>query len=127
MDKESFLKRYWYDVASQNRNNLRNYFKDDAVINWHNTNESFTVDEFIIANCDYPGKWIGEVERIEMINDNAITVTRVRNQNNSTSCHVVSFFRFQGNKIIRIDEYWGDDDLPPQWRLEKQIGKPIKS
>lgn len=127
MDKESFLKRYWYDVASQNRNNLRNYFKDDAVINWHNTNESFTVDEFIIANCDYPGKWIGEVERIEMINDNAITVARVRNQNNSTSCHVVSFFRFQGNKIIRIDEYWGDDDLPPQWRLEKQIGKPIKS
>ena len=31
------------------------------------TNEHFTIDEYIIANCEYPGEWDGIVERIEMI------------------------------------------------------------
>lgn len=34
---------------------------------WHCTNECFNVEEFIRANCEYPGEWEGEVERIEKI------------------------------------------------------------
>ncbi|UPA31784.1 hypothetical protein L0P85_06500 [Terrisporobacter glycolicus] len=53
------------------------YEADDAIIRWHCTNESFSVDEYIIANCQYPGTWNGEVERIIQVSNSIITVTRV--------------------------------------------------
>ena len=46
-------------------------------MNWHCTNEHFTVDEFIQANCEYPGQWDGKIERIENVGDTVITVVRV--------------------------------------------------
>ena len=30
------------------------------------------------------------------------------------------------DKIIEVDEYWGDDGPAPQWRMNKHIGRPIK-
>lgn len=41
------------------------------------------------------------------------------------SVHATSFFEFRNGKIKVLDEYWGDDGKVPQWRIEKQIGKPI--
>ncbi|EEV19128.1 hypothetical protein TREVI0001_0232 [Treponema vincentii ATCC 35580] len=41
------------------------------------------------------------------------------------SFHVVSFIKIKDDKIISMDEYWGDDGAPPQWRLEKQLGTKI--
>ena len=38
-------------VLKQDRTEIRSFFADDAVINWHCTNERFTVDEYILANC----------------------------------------------------------------------------
>lgn len=126
MDKEEFIVRFWEDVAAQNGKNLKSYFLSDAIINWHNTNERFSVEEYIIANCDYPGNWCSNVERIEIIGDLVISVARVWHADNGDSFHVVSFFKFQDDKILCLDEYWGDDGVAPQWRLDKKIGKPIK-
>lgn len=104
---------------------LETYFLPNATINWHNTNERFSVEEYIMANCEYPGDWFGNVERIEIIDDLAISVTRVWQIDNDMSFHAVSFFKFQVDKILCLDEYWGDDGIAPQWRLDKNIGKPI--
>ncbi|NLL30091.1 MAG: hypothetical protein GX258_03425 [Clostridiales bacterium] len=59
---EKFIKEFWKVVVSQDKDELRKYFCEDAIIRWHCTNESFNVDEYIIANCEYPGTWKGEVE-----------------------------------------------------------------
>ncbi|MEG2013614.1 MAG: nuclear transport factor 2 family protein [Anaerovoracaceae bacterium] len=126
MDIRQKLTSYWQDIANQNAHSLGEYFITDAYIRWNNTNEHFTVQEFIAANCEYPGDWMGEIERIEIIHNTAITVTRVWLADNSLSFHVTSFFEFQGEKIAVLNEYWGDDGTPPQWRLDKHIGKPIK-
>ena len=126
MDQKQFVIRFMADVAAQNRTNLKAHFSADAVINWHNTNESFSVEEYIIANCEYPGEWYGNVERVETIDDLVISVARIWARDNSNSFHVVSFFKIKDGKIISLDEYWGDDGTAPQWRLGKKIGKPIK-
>ena len=42
--------KFWRDILEQNAENIKNYFHKDAYINWHCTNEHFTVDEFMIAN-----------------------------------------------------------------------------
>ena len=64
-------------VLAQDAEKIRNYFSKDAYVNWHCTNEHFTVDEFIIANCEYPGDWDGTIERVEQSGNLYITVTKV--------------------------------------------------
>lgn len=119
------IKKYWKAVLEQNAEEMRTFFKETAYINWHCTNEHFTVGEFIRANCEYPGQWDGIVERIEQIGNLTITATRVFTKDNKLSFHVVSFIKIENNKIISIDEYWGDDSVAPKWRLDKQIGTVI--
>ena len=93
---------------------------------WHNTNEAFSAEEFIEVNCEYPGAWDGEVERVERIGGLIVTAVRVFAADRGASFHVVSFFHVRDGKIVSIDEYWGDDGAPPQWRLDKKIGRTIK-
>ena len=121
---EDFIKEYWQVVADQDRDKLRNFFDPKAIINWHDSKESFTVEEFIIANCDYPGSWSGEVKRIEYLSDKIITVTEVSSVD--VVVHAVSFLKFSENKIILLDEYWSECGEAPQWRLDKKIGSKIK-
>ncbi|HHX57062.1 MAG TPA: nuclear transport factor 2 family protein [Clostridiales bacterium] len=123
MDIKSFIKQYWNSIATQDEEELRKYFHEDACIRWHNTNEQFNVSEFMRANCDYPGDWRGQVERIEHIETTIITVTRIWTKD--MSFHVTSFFEIKGEKIKRLDEYWGDDGEAPQWRKDKHIGRGI--
>ncbi|MCI8938882.1 MAG: nuclear transport factor 2 family protein [Dorea sp.] len=119
--------KFWNDILEQNADAIRGYFDKNAYINWHCTNEQFNVDEFIIANCEYPGSWNGNVERVEKINDIFVTATHVYSQNQELSFHVTSFIKVVDNKIAAMDEYWADDGIPPKWRLDKQIGKAICS
>lgn len=120
------VKEFWKAIVGQNPNEIRKYFYETAIIRWHNTNEEFTLEEFIRANCEYPGKWDCEVERIEEIGDLIITVTRVFSTDSSISVHTTSFLRMEDDKISEVDEYWGDDGEAPKWRLDMKIGKRIR-
>lgn len=68
---------YWQAVLQQNASAMSRFFAPAATVKWHNTNEEFTADEFILANCKYPGSWDGAVERMEHIGDLLITVAHV--------------------------------------------------
>ena len=117
---------FWRDVLAQKADAIRAYFDQNACINWHCTNEHFTVEEFVLANCEYPGDWDGEVERLERANDLFITVTHVYSQDRTLSFHVTSFIKVLNGKIAALDEYWADDGAAPEWRLDKHIGTAIK-
>ena len=119
------IEGYWSAVFRQDADAIRRFFHSTAFVNWHNTNEHFTVEEFIRANCDYPGKWDGKVEKIVTADDCTVTAARVFEKGGKLSFHVVSFFRVTEGKIASIDEYWGDDGEPPQWRQDKNIGTKI--
>lgn len=121
------IEEYWKASLRQDASAMKTYFAPDAWIRWHNTNEQFTVEEFIQVNCEYPNTWNGDIERVEYIDDLIITAVHVFSKDLSLSFHVTSFIKIQQDKIISIDEYWGDDDLAPQWRLDMHIGKPIQS
>ncbi|MDO4690094.1 MAG: nuclear transport factor 2 family protein [Fusobacterium sp.] len=119
------IRKYWRAIIERNAEEISNYFKDTAIIRWHNTNEQFTLEEFIKVNCEYPSNWDCEVERIEEIADLIITVTRVFATNSSVSVHATSFLRIEGEKIASLDEYWSDDGEAPKWRLDLKIGRRI--
>lgn len=127
MDKKHLIYSFWKAVANQEQDVLKEYFAENASIKWHNTNESFTTTEYLIANCEYPDDWDCEVERTEIIGDLVISVTRVWKTNQDyASFHATSFFEFEGEKIVMLNEYWGDDGKPPKWRIDKRIGRQIK-
>ena len=122
MDIESF----WKDVLHQRREALRAYFADDAVIRWHCSNEQFTADEYVRANCDYPGEWDGTIERIDIIENGYVTAVKVYPPDHSAHFHVVSFIHVKDGLVTSLDEYWADDGDAPDWRKEMRIGKPIQ-
>ena len=119
------VRDFWQDVISQNRERLPGYFHKNAVIRWHCTNDQFTVAEYVRANCEYPGAWQGEIERIEENGPLIIMAGRVFSKDDGSSCHVVSFLRLQDDLIVEMDEYWGDDGEAPSWRRKMGVGRPI--
>ena len=68
---------YWAAVLRQDADAIRACFLPDAYVNWHNTNEHFTVEEFIRANCEYPDAWNGEIERIAAAEDCTSSTARL--------------------------------------------------
>lgn len=121
---EEFIKRFWNYVVSQNKDNLKKHFYKDAIIIWHCTNEEFNLEEYIIANCEYPGEWECEIERIIKGEKDIIIVTRVYSGN--ISFHATSFFKMKNDKIKELDEYFGEDGIAPKWRRDKRLGNAIK-
>ena len=127
-ERQKRLYQFWQHVADQDAAALADYFTSEAQIRWHNTNELFTVPEFIRANCEYPGHWAGEVEQLEEHPDGcrAMTITKVWSVDEDIVCRVVSFFAFVEDKIACLDEFWGDVGPAPAWRQEMHIGKPLQ-
>lgn len=121
--KSSFsFENYFAAAISKDAAALRTFFRDDAEINWHNTRERFTLSGFIRANCYYPGDWHGEIGREYRIEDTVIAAARVWSADEpSLSFHCCSFITLEDERIVRLDEYWGDDGEPPEWR-KKLLG-----
>jgi len=114
-------------VITQNAEEMRRFLSPNAQIRWHCSNECFSAEEFIRANCEYPGDWDGELERLEVLDELYIAAIRVYPKDKSAFFHVVSFIRTREGKIISMDEYWADDGAAPQWRQDKHIGTAIRT
>ena len=123
MSIHEWMEVYWSTVLLQRQDQLGKFFIPQATIRWHCSDELFTVEEFIRANCEYPGEWTGKLERLEQSGSTVVTAVRV--SNGEVSFHAVSFFVMENNLIVSLDEYWGDDGPAPRWRQDLQIGKPI--
>lgn len=117
---------FWDAVLRQDAIEMAKHLHPDAVIRWHASNEMFTVAEYIRANCEYPGDWTGEIERVECMGDVVVTAVRVWPRDCSASFHVVSFMQLREGRIAVLDEYWCDDGPAPAWRQKMHIGKPIR-
>ena len=43
---------------------------------------------------------------------------------NGIICYSIT--KYENDKITAMDEYYADDGIAPQWRLDKHIGTAIK-
>ena len=77
MERKAILAAFWRAVAAQEKDQLRGFFAEGAEVLWPNTNERFSVEEYLRANCEYPGKWNGKIERMLDTVEASVTVTRV--------------------------------------------------
>lgn len=119
------IQAYWNAVLNQQPQAMEGFFCPEAQVDWPNTNERFTAEEFIRANCEYPGEWDGEIRRVVQKDDLTVAVVHVFSRDRKLSFHVTSFMRLREGKILSLEEYWGDDGPPPRWRQELKLGGPI--
>ena len=112
------FERYWQDCIRQDKESLRTWFWPDARIIWPCTEEVFTVEEFLLANCEYPGVWSGELLNVIQTPMGAVTECRIVAADGKYSCHVASIFTVYNGKIASLTEYYADDGPPPQWRVK---------
>lgn len=127
MDLKKTAEALFQSTVMQKAERMKEYFKEEALINWHNTNECFSRDEYIRVNCEYPGSWLGNVERMELTGNVVILVGAVKPKDSVAALHVTSFYEFNEDKVIRLDEYWGEDGKAPQWRIDMEIGRSINN
>ena len=111
------------NVVTQNAAELPKFFAPDAVICWHDSNEQLTMEEYIRANCEYPGTWDGKILRIEKTKEGLMTITKI--SSDGLQFHITSFFTILQGKVTRLDEYYSEVGDAPQWRKDMGIGKPI--
>lgn len=122
MDIHSF----WQAVLKQDAAALAGFFAPGAQVRWHCTNECFTAEEYIRANCEYPGEWTGGVERCEQLPGGMVTVAKVALRDGSAAFHATSFFKVENGLITSLDEYWADDAPAPEWRRKLKLGRPVE-
>ena len=115
------------DVVSKKAEAIRGYFAKDAVICWHDSNEQFTLDEFIKANCEYPSTWTCEIERIEKYEKGFVIAAQLDHPKDGFYVKYVSFVELDAEeKVKRLDEYFVTIEEIPQWRKDMKVGRPIK-
>ena len=114
-------------VLCQKPEPLRKLFSKNAVIEWPCTNERFTVEEYVRANCEYPGQWEGEIVDILSAEKQIVLITKVWTREKTASHHCISILRRRGNKIAALTEYWSEDGPAPEWRQALGIGSPAET
>lgn len=120
ISNEKVVKRFWQLFDAAEFEEAGNLFSPNAIIRWWNTREEFKEsNKFIEANRIYPGRWRISVERLECINNLVITVVKV--VENDISFYATSFFTLEEERIIRIDEYWGENSEAPEWRVKASL------
>ena len=88
---------------------------EDFEAHWPNTRERIRGPEnFIALNENYPGAWRCTVRRIHECADAVVTVTEI--SDGETSLFAVSFFEVRYGLIVRAEEYFADNGLPPHDR-----------
>ena len=123
-DKQCIIE-LWKIIQNQEWDQLSKYFSNTCVINFHHTNEQFTLEEYVQVNSGM-GSWIINVENIIVTESVIISIIKTfSSENEKVFAHAVSFFTFENGKISKIDEYWGDGGIAPQWRIDLEIGTTI--
>lgn len=121
MERTNVIRALWNAVAEQDGEAMARFFTKDALVLWPNTDERFTLGEYMQANCTYPGQWSGQVEQIAP--DGSASVARVWD-GEGAAFRAVSFYRWRGERICRLEEYWGDVAPAPAWRQKLRLGTP---
>ncbi len=121
MDIQEFITA----VVDKNENEMRGFLADELIVRWHNTNEQFTLEEYLKVNCSYPGNWLGEVKTIIPTSEGCVAVVQISSEDGSVKVHQISVIKITDEKIVALDEYYSEDGSIPQWRLDMNIGNLI--
>jgi hypothetical protein len=112
----------WQRFEARDWRGARALLRDDAKLHWPTSAEHFDdADAAIRVQAIYPEGW-----SIRVIEVNALADGRVHSvievTHGEQRFFANSLFRFDGELITEVTEYWGTFELPPAWRTSEAIG-----
>lgn len=119
MCEKEVIKSLWNTIAQMKWDSLRDYFHEDARIEWPCTNEIFDVSGFIVANAKYPSNWKETLKEVHKMDDEWISFTTVENEEMKFSA--ISIFTFKDQRISYLREYWCSHEAAPLWRQKLNL------
>lgn len=54
-----------------------------------------------------------------------VAIVTIYSEDKKVQFHQISIIKIADDKIIELDEYYSEDGLAPQWRLDMNIGSKI--
>ena len=126
MAYSELILNYWDKIGNREWGEFHNFFTASATVEWPNTNELFKdICNFVRINSEYPGDWNIKIEKIIEFDNVVITITYVSSKESNTSFYAVSFFEFEGQKISKLTEYWGENGSAPEWRKTLKLSDQL--
>lgn len=114
----------WERISQARFDELPVLFNDDAEISLPNTRETFeSLSRFIAFIKAYPGSWQAEVIRVCPCGASAVSITKVSSRGKALSFYVTSYYEFRNGKVQNMEEYWGENGSPPDWRKDGKYTK----
>jgi ketosteroid isomerase-like protein len=123
---EETVRQFWrhFDAAEFERAGALLHTNFTALM--PNTRERYPDSaSFIAFNRAYPGRWYMEIERLQVIGDEVVSVVRVFDRPRTASFHAITFFKVEDGLIVQLTEYWSEDMEPPEWRKSLGISQDV--
>ena len=121
------IESFWEHLSRQNWDSAQKLLHADFVAWWPQSKIRFDGPEkFIGMNRAYPGQHNIQVLRVSTVGDGVISEVEIKSimpDGQRLHLFAISFFEFEGDKIIRATEYWADTYEAPRWQLQFAVRK----
>jgi hypothetical protein len=114
--RKKVVEGFWDCFDKRDFSKAKEFLHKDFVANWVTSEESFDKDSFIEMNANYPGKWFTKVKRLDLLNDGAVSIVHVFSDKSDSEFFVTTFYEFNDELIYKIEEYWAEKEVSPEWR-----------
>ena len=118
------VKRFVDAFDRQDWDKARGCLSRDFWAVWPQTRERFSRDDFIAMNAAYPGRWRLRLRRYEETPEGAVSVVHVTSEEGGAGHYATTFYKFDGDVIRSIEEYWAAEEPAPEWR--EPFASPIE-
>ena len=118
MTHKECVETLWKAFDEQRWDDAGLVLDDGFIADWVVTNERLDKTNFLNVNRNYPGKWHTELQHFEQTETGGVSVVHVYALDNQARFYAVTFYKFKGNKISHIQEYWSTVEHAPEWRKE---------
>ena len=110
------VRQLWGAMARRDWEAVKAVLSEGFVARWPNTGETFTRDEFVLVNAQYPGEW--KIEIRDLFDCGAAVISVVEVSNDGSRFFATSVFGVEGGLIDSLTEYWSECAPPPEWRRD---------
>lgn len=116
------VRSLWQRFEARDWVGARSLLRDDAALHWPTSGEHFDdADAAIKVQAIYPEGWAIRVIEVNELTDGRVH-SAIEVKHGVDRFFANSLFRFEGELIAEITEYWGQFEQPPAWRTADAIG-----
>lgn len=115
--KGDLINKLWSLFDNKKYFETRDLFHDECEIIIKSSKEIFSdIDLYLQMNYDYPGNWRTVLEKVEILDEGAVSLVHVFSSEENEEFYATTFYKFKGGLISEMEEYWATMETQPEWR-----------